>query len=106
VLKSNFSHEGYLKAVAAAREYICAGDIFQVNLSQRLEVALDTPPYELYKRLRRINPPPSPVILTSMASVSPALRRKGTLKSAAIWWKPAPSKALSRAVKPRQPIKL
>jgi para-aminobenzoate synthetase component I len=57
-LKSNFSHENYLKAVAAAREYICAGDIFQVNLSQRLEVALDIPPFELYKRLRKINPAP------------------------------------------------
>ena len=58
VLKSNFSHEDYLKAVATAREYICAGDIFQVNLSQRLEAALDTAPYELYKRLRAINPAP------------------------------------------------
>jgi para-aminobenzoate synthetase component I len=57
-LKSNFSHANYLKAVATAREYICAGDIFQVNLSQRLEVSLDTPPYELYKRLRKINPAP------------------------------------------------
>src|SRR4030042_6417272 len=35
-LKSNFSHEGYLEAVDRAREYIRAGDIFQVNLSQRL----------------------------------------------------------------------
>jgi para-aminobenzoate synthetase component I len=57
-LKSNFSHENYLKAVATAREYICAGDIFQVNLSQRLEVALDTPPWELYISLRKINPAP------------------------------------------------
>jgi para-aminobenzoate synthetase component 1 len=58
VLKSNFSHEGYLQAVATAREYICAGDIFEVNLSQRFETALPVPPYELYKRLRRINPAP------------------------------------------------
>ena len=58
VLKANFSHEGYLKAVATAREYICAGDIFQVNLSQRLEVDMNTTPYELYKRLRKINPAP------------------------------------------------
>jgi len=58
VLKANFSHEGYLKAVATAREYICAGDIFQVNLSQRLEVDVNTTPYELYKRLRKINPAP------------------------------------------------
>jgi para-aminobenzoate synthetase component 1 len=58
VLKANFSHEGYLKAVATAREYICTGDIFQVNLSQRLEVDMNTTPYELYKRLRKINPAP------------------------------------------------
>jgi para-aminobenzoate synthetase component 1 len=58
VLKSNFSHEGYLEAVARAREYICAGDIFEVNLSQRLEAHMAIPPYALYKRLRKINPAP------------------------------------------------
>jgi para-aminobenzoate synthetase component 1 len=58
VLKSNFSHQEYLKAVAAAKEYICAGDIFQVNLSQRFEADLNVSPYELYQRLRRINPAP------------------------------------------------
>ena len=58
VLKSNFSHKEYLKAVAAAREYICAGDIFQVNLSQRFETDLNIPPCELYQRLRKINPAP------------------------------------------------
>jgi para-aminobenzoate synthetase component 1 len=57
-LKANFSHEGYLAAVARAREYICAGDIFQVNLSQRFETDLPLPPYELYRRLRKINPAP------------------------------------------------
>jgi len=57
-LKANFSHEGYLGAVAKAREYIGAGDIFQVNLSQRFEVDIKIPPYELYKRLRQINPAP------------------------------------------------
>jgi len=44
--------------VAAAREYIYAGDIFQVNLSQRFDVDLHTDPYELYRRLRLINPAP------------------------------------------------
>jgi para-aminobenzoate synthetase component I len=58
LLKSNFSHRGYLEAVERAREYICAGDIFQVNLSQRLEADLPVPPYDLYRRLRRINPAP------------------------------------------------
>ena len=57
-LKSNFSHEGYLEAVATARDYICAGDIFQVNLSQRFETALTVHPYDLYQRLRKINPAP------------------------------------------------
>jgi para-aminobenzoate synthetase component 1 len=57
-LKGNFSHAGYLEAVAKAREYIGAGDIFQVNLSQRLEVDININAYELYRRLRRINPAP------------------------------------------------
>jgi para-aminobenzoate synthetase component 1 len=57
-LKANFTHEAYLEAVAKAREYICAGDIFQVNLSQRFDTQLDVPSYELYKRLRKINPAP------------------------------------------------
>jgi para-aminobenzoate synthetase component 1 len=57
-LQANFSHTGYLEAVAKAREYICAGDIFQVNLSQRLEVDINIESYELYKRLRKINPAP------------------------------------------------
>ena len=58
VLRANFSHDGYLEAVATAREYICAGDIFQVNLSQRLDVEMPVTSYELYKRLRSINPAP------------------------------------------------
>lgn len=58
MLRSNFTHEEYLRAVAMAREYICAGDIFQVNLSQRFEADLNIPPYELYQRLRQINPAP------------------------------------------------
>jgi para-aminobenzoate synthetase component 1 len=57
-LSSNFTHDGYLAAVARARDYICAGDIYQVNLSQRFNADLTIPPYELYKRLRTINPAP------------------------------------------------
>jgi len=57
-LRSNFTHDAYLKAVARAREYICAGDIYQVNISQRFETGLDMPPYELYRRLRAVNPAP------------------------------------------------
>jgi para-aminobenzoate synthetase component 1 len=57
-LKANFSHDEYLAAIARAREYIGAGDIFQVNLSQRFEAELAIHPYGLYKCLRRINPAP------------------------------------------------
>ena len=57
-LKSNFTHQEYLEAVEAAREHIAAGDIFQVNLSQRFEGELLTPPYKLYQHLRQINPAP------------------------------------------------
>lgn len=58
VLKSNFTPEDYIKAVDRARKYIIAGDIFQVNLSQRFEAELTVPPYELYRRLRQVNPAP------------------------------------------------
>lgn len=57
-LRSNFTHEGYLEAVERAREYIIAGDIFQVNLSQRFEADLLLHPFDLYLRLRTINPAP------------------------------------------------
>ncbi len=57
-LKSNFTPEEYIKSVDRVREYIAAGDVFQVNLSQRFEADLKIPPYELYKRLRMVNPAP------------------------------------------------
>jgi para-aminobenzoate synthetase component 1 len=57
-LRSNFTREGYLQAVARVIEYICAGDIFQANLSQRLEAPLVGTPLELYRRLRSRNPAP------------------------------------------------
>ncbi len=58
MLKSNFTPKEYIKAVNRVRDYIAAGDVFQVNLSQRFEADLKIPPYELYKRLRAINPAP------------------------------------------------
>jgi para-aminobenzoate synthetase component 1 len=53
---SNFSKENYLRAVERAKQYINAGDIYQVNLSQRFQTQIEASPYELYKRLRKINP--------------------------------------------------
>jgi len=57
-LRSNFTRAGYLDAVARVIEYVYAGDIFQANLSQRLEAPLAGTPFELYRRLRRRNPAP------------------------------------------------
>ncbi len=58
VLKSNFTPDGYVGTVDRVREYIAAGDVFQVNLSQRFETKLTISPYELYQRLREVNPAP------------------------------------------------
>jgi len=57
-LRSSFTHAGYLEAVSKVRDYILAGDIFQANLSQRLEAPLREPPWMLYRRLRALNPAP------------------------------------------------
>jgi len=57
-LKGNFTHDAYVKAVERARQYIIDGDIFEVNISQRFEAHLTIHPYELYRRLRAINPAP------------------------------------------------
>jgi len=57
-LHGNFTHENYVRAVARARQYIIDGDIFEVNISQRFQTVLTIPPWELYVRLRNINPAP------------------------------------------------
>jgi anthranilate synthase component 1 len=48
----------YGEMVARAKEYIAAGDIFQVVLAQRFTTPFALPPFELYRALRRINPSP------------------------------------------------
>jgi para-aminobenzoate synthetase component 1 len=58
VVKSNFKKRDYLEATKKAKEYIFAGDIFQVNLSQRLEAPLFLHPFLLYQILQRLNPAP------------------------------------------------
>ena len=57
-LRSNFTKEGYLAAVDKAKEYIRAGDIFQVVPSQRWAMDFPLPPFALYRSLRRTNPSP------------------------------------------------
>ena len=48
----------YAEMVARAKEYIAAGDIFQVVLAQRFTAPFTLPPFELYRALRRVNPSP------------------------------------------------
>ena len=48
----------YQSAVETAKEYIRAGDIFQVVLSQRFEIDLEADPYDVYRVLRQVNPSP------------------------------------------------
>ena len=48
----------FAQMVAAAKDYIAAGDIFQVVLSQRFSTPFDLPPFDLYRALRRVNPSP------------------------------------------------
>jgi anthranilate synthase component 1 len=55
---SNFSKEGFIDAVGRCKEYIAAGDAFQIVLSQRFSVPFALPPLSLYRALRRINPAP------------------------------------------------
>ena len=57
-LRSNFSHDGYKAAVEKAKDYIRAGDIFQVVPSQRWTADFALPPFALYRSLRRTNPSP------------------------------------------------
>lgn len=54
----NTTRERYLSMVETAREYIAAGDIFQVVLSQRVDVPSSADPFTIYRALRTINPSP------------------------------------------------
>jgi anthranilate synthase component 1 len=56
--KSNFTREEFKKAVLAAKEYIKAGDIFQVQISQRFSTSISSDPFMVYRALRSINPSP------------------------------------------------
>ena len=56
--RSNTTPRDYMKMVEKAKEYIRAGDIFQVVLSQRFSAPFALPPFALYRALRRTNPSP------------------------------------------------
>jgi anthranilate synthase component 1 len=56
--RSNTSPDEFKSMVLRAKDYIAAGDIFQVVLSQRFEAPFTLPPFALYRALRRVNPSP------------------------------------------------
>ncbi len=57
-LKSNFTRDDYIIALERIKEYILAGDIYQVNMSQRFSAPLEGDTYALFEYLSRINPEP------------------------------------------------
>jgi anthranilate synthase component 1 len=57
-IRSNFTKKDFQSAVEKAKEYIYAGDIFQVVLSQRFCIPVKRSPWSVYKSLRKVNPSP------------------------------------------------
>lgn len=55
---SNMTKSAFFAMVERAKEYILAGDIFQVVLSQRFKLPFTLPPFSFYRSLRRVNPSP------------------------------------------------
>ena len=55
---SNTTPEEFQRMVLRGKEYIAAGDVFQVVLAQRFELPFTLPPFALYRALRRVNPAP------------------------------------------------
>src|SRR5207237_10778874 len=68
--------------VRAAKDYIAAGDVFQVVLARRFEAPFELPPFSLYRALRRVNPSPYLYFLDlgefAMAGSSPEILVKVT----------------------------
>jgi len=67
--ESNFTQSKFEDAVRKCVEYIRAGDIFQVVISQRLALSLGAEPFEVYRTLRVINPSPFMFYLRTPASI-------------------------------------
>jgi anthranilate synthase component 1 len=57
-VESNFERGDYLESVGRAKEHIVAGDIYQLQLSQRFSRRTGAHPFEIYRALRRVNPSP------------------------------------------------
>jgi len=56
--RSNFARHEFERAVEKCKDYICAGDVFQVVISQRLQTETTASPFQVYRTLRVVNPSP------------------------------------------------
>lgn len=75
-LTSSLPRDHYLAAIARVLEHIAAGDVFQVNLTQRLTCTWDSTAVDLYERLRSASPAPQAALMIlgdgqALASISP-----------------------------------
>ncbi len=68
-IRSNMTQNQFEAAVVRAREYILAGDIFQVVLSQRFERETTADPFEIYRALRVVNPSPYMIYLQARGAI-------------------------------------
>ncbi len=68
-MKANFARSDFEAAVERCREYIGAGDAFQIVLSQRFERATTADPFEIYRALRIVNPSPYMIYLQAEGSI-------------------------------------
>jgi len=57
-ISSNFEKEPYKASIENVRDYIRSGDIYQINMTQRFEADMRDEPFELYQKLRILNPAP------------------------------------------------
>ena len=69
VAKSNMTQQQFEAAVNKGKEYILAGDIFQVVLSQRFERETAADPFEIYRALRVVNPSPYMIYLQARGAI-------------------------------------
>ena len=75
-LNASSTRDEYMRAVKRAKEYIAAGDVFQVVLSQRMDFEPGAQPFDIYRALRTVNPSPYMYYLR-MGELAPAGAKSG-----------------------------
>ncbi len=68
-LAGNFQRDGFESAVRRCKDYIAAGDAFQIVVSQRFERSTTADPFEIYRALRIVNPSPYMIYLQAAGSI-------------------------------------